>query len=59
MMEPPSPLFIVRLLHSIPHINITLHRVNDTFNLKSDIYLEVSHFNYELNCVVFIDFIDY
>lgn len=39
-MEPPS--MIVRFLHSIPHVNITLHHVNSTFNPKSSVYIEVS-----------------
>ncbi|XP_035779420.1 protein tweety-2-like isoform X1 [Anopheles albimanus] len=36
----PAPSFLVQLLHSVPHINITLHRVNDTFNPNSTIYIE-------------------
>nr|XP_029723045.1 protein tweety-2-like isoform X1 [Aedes albopictus] len=40
-MDPPvAPGFLVELLHSVPHINITLHRVNDTFNPNSSIYIE-------------------
>lgn len=39
-----SPSTLVRLLHSVPHVNITLHRVNSTFNPSSDIYIEVSWF---------------
>ncbi|XP_021704383.1 protein tweety-2 isoform X2 [Aedes aegypti] len=40
-MDPPVPPgFLVELLHSVPHINITLHRVNDTFNPNSSIYIE-------------------
>lgn len=40
-MEPPAaPSFLVELLHSVPHINITLHRVNDTFNPNSTTYIE-------------------
>uniref|UniRef100_A0A182VRQ5 Protein tweety homolog n=1 Tax=Anopheles minimus TaxID=112268 RepID=A0A182VRQ5_9DIPT len=38
----PAPSFLVQLLHSVPHINITLHRVNDTFNPNSTVYTEVS-----------------
>lgn len=45
MMEQPS--ILVRLVHSVPHINITLHRVNNTFDPKSVIYIEVS-FYYQL-----------
>ncbi|XP_058126799.1 protein tweety-2-like isoform X2 [Anopheles coustani] len=36
----PVPSFLVQLLHSVPHINITLHRVNDTFNPNSTVYIE-------------------
>ncbi|XP_035902318.1 protein tweety-2-like isoform X2 [Anopheles stephensi] len=36
----PAPSFLVQLLHSVPHINITLHRVNDTFNPNSTVYTE-------------------
>lgn len=39
-MEQPAPTFLVELLHSVPHINITLHRVNDTFNPGSTVYIE-------------------
>ncbi|XP_026472309.1 protein tweety-like [Ctenocephalides felis] len=35
--EPPR---LARLLHRLPHLNITLHRVNDTFDPTSDVYLE-------------------
>ncbi|XP_047504783.1 protein tweety isoform X1 [Pieris napi] len=34
------PPRLSRLLHSLPHINVTLHRVNDTFAPNSPIYLE-------------------
>ncbi|EDV92450.1 GH24927 [Drosophila grimshawi] len=37
-MEQPS--ILVKILHSIPHVNYTFRRVNDTFNLDSDVYLE-------------------
>lgn len=33
---------IVQLLHSIPHINVSLHFVNSTFNPNSKAYIEVS-----------------
>lgn len=39
-MEPPN--LLVRLLHSVPHVNISLHPVNSTFNPKSSVYIEVS-----------------
>lgn len=32
---------IVKLLHSVPHINVSLHMVNSTFNPNSDVYIEV------------------
>lgn len=38
--EEYSPPRLSRLLHSLPHINVTLHRVNDTFAPKSAVYLE-------------------
>lgn len=43
-MELQKP-FIAELLHSIPHINISLQLVNSTFNPNSDIYIEVSALN--------------
>ncbi|KAH9632066.1 hypothetical protein HF086_015270 [Spodoptera exigua] len=35
-----SPPRLSRLLHALPHINVTLHRVNDTFAPNSPVYLE-------------------
>ncbi|XP_067005957.1 protein tweety [Anabrus simplex] len=35
-----SPTIIARFFHAFPHLNISLHRVNDTFTPESDIYLE-------------------
>ncbi|XP_060802913.1 protein tweety isoform X2 [Amyelois transitella] len=35
-----TPPRLSRLLHSVPHINVTLHRVNDTFAPNSPVYLE-------------------
>ncbi|XP_034830318.1 protein tweety [Maniola hyperantus] len=35
-----TPPRLARLLHALPHINVTLHRVNDTFAPNSPIYLE-------------------
>lgn len=32
---------IAKLLHSLPHYNITFHRINNTFRPHDDIYLEV------------------
>lgn len=37
-----QPSILVRLVHSVPHINVTLNRVNSTFDPKSIIYKEVS-----------------
>ncbi|BFG00267.1 hormone receptor 4 [Drosophila madeirensis] len=37
-MEQPN--ILVKILHSVPHVNYTFRRVNDTFNPDSDIYLE-------------------
>lgn len=30
-----------QLLHSIPRYNLTLHRTNNTFRIRDDVYLEV------------------
>ncbi|XP_037036928.1 protein tweety-2 isoform X1 [Bradysia coprophila] len=38
MEFPPS--LLVKLLHSVPHVNITLHVVNNTFNPNSNVYIE-------------------
>ncbi|GBP84986.1 Protein tweety [Eumeta japonica] len=35
-----TPPRLSRLLHSLPHLNVTLHRVNDTFAPRSPVYLE-------------------
>ncbi|KAJ2939757.1 hypothetical protein O0L34_g17949 [Tuta absoluta] len=35
-----TPPRLSRLLHALPHINVTLHRVNDTFAPDSPVYLE-------------------
>ena len=35
----PPPL--AKFFHALPHVNISLHLVNSTFNPDSDIYLEV------------------
>lgn len=50
-MEQPS--ILVKILHSIPHVNYTFRRVNDTFNPDSDVYLEVSaiHIQLKLNYI--------
>lgn len=33
---------IAKLLHTLPHYNITFHRINNTFRPNDEIYLEVS-----------------
>ncbi|CAD7087480.1 unnamed protein product [Hermetia illucens] len=35
-----QPSILVRILHSVPHVNATFQRVNDTFNPDSEVYLE-------------------
>jgi hypothetical protein len=32
---------LAKLLHSLPHYNITFHRTNNTFRPKNEVYLEV------------------
>nr|KAF7431687.1 hypothetical protein H0235_004611 [Vespula pensylvanica] len=31
---------LARVFHSLPHLNVSLHSVNNTFNPHSEIYLE-------------------
>lgn len=55
-----QPSILVRLVHSVPHINTTLHRVNSTFDPKSVIYKEVSlshwiYFSFSLQ-IIFLAF---
>ena len=33
---------IAKLLHALPHYNITFHKINSTFRPNDEIYLEVS-----------------
>jgi Tweety len=33
---------MAKILHSLPHLNITFHRTNNTFRPTDEIYLEVS-----------------
>lgn len=35
--------FLAKILHSLPHLNISLHRTNNTFRPTDEIYLEVIH----------------
>lgn len=32
---------IAKLLHALPHYNITFHRINNTFRPSNEVYLEV------------------
>lgn len=34
---------LAKILHALPHLNITFHRTNNTFRPTDEIYLEVSH----------------
>lgn len=34
---------LAKILHSLPHLNITFHRTNNTFRPTDEIYLEVRH----------------
>ncbi|XP_077288942.1 tweety [Arctopsyche grandis] len=44
MAPPPDeeyrPPVLARLLHALPHVNVTLHRVNSSFAPHSELYLE-------------------
>lgn len=33
---------IAKLLHALPHYNISFHKINSTFRPNDEIYLEVS-----------------
>lgn len=46
MITAKQPSILVRLVHSVPHLNITLNSVNSTFDPKSAIYKEVSFTQY-------------
>lgn len=47
--------FLAKILHSLPHLNITLHRTNNTFRPTDEIYLEV-RLHFFLHFVVSKDF---
>lgn len=32
---------LAKVFHGLPHLNVSLHSVNNTFNPHSEIYLEV------------------
>lgn len=34
---------IAKLLHALPHYNITFHKINSTFRPNDEIYLEVKN----------------
>lgn len=48
-----SPPRLARLLHALPHVNVTLHRVNDTFAPHSPVYLEVRSLHARLKLLNF------
>lgn len=35
---------LAKVFHGLPHLNVSLHSVNNTFNPHSEIYLEVSKY---------------
>lgn len=37
-----EPSILVRLVHSVPHLNVSMNRVNSSFDPKNIIYREVS-----------------
>lgn len=39
---------IAKLLHALPHYNITFHKINSTFRPNDEIYLEVSPNEHDL-----------
>jgi hypothetical protein len=44
-----EPLWIVKLFHSFPHLNMWFQQVNSTFNplnMENNEYIEVSLFNH-------------
>lgn len=34
---------LAKLLHTLPHYNITFHLVNNTFRPKNEVYVEVNN----------------
>lgn len=40
---------IAKLLHALPHYNITFHKINSTFRPNDEIYLEVSKLSLEIS----------
>lgn len=52
-----QPSILVRLVHSVPHINVSLDRVNSTFDPKSVVYKEVSStIAFVIQSIVFVHF---
>lgn len=49
--EQYTPSQIARFFHDLPHLNVSLHSVNNTFNPHSEIYLEVRNFCFVLFCL--------
>lgn len=48
---------LARVFHSLPHLNVSLHSVNNTFNPHSEIYLEVSETSNDLGDNTFVPFL--
>lgn len=42
---------LARIFHSLPHLNVSLHSVNNTFNPHSEIYLEVGNPDQIINLI--------
>lgn len=38
---PFQPSLLAKLLHSLPHYNVTFHLINNTFRPKNEVYVEV------------------
>lgn len=37
---------LAKVFHGLPHLNVSLHSVNNTFNPHSEIYLEVYNISF-------------
>lgn len=40
-----QPSLLAKLLHTLPHYNITFHLINSTFRPKNELYVEVRLIN--------------
>ncbi|XP_012140257.1 tweety isoform X4 [Megachile rotundata] len=49
---------LARFFHSLPHLNVSLHSVNNTFNPHSEIYLETDTIEYTLRKKILDQLID-